>query len=272
METRFGSQSFTFLYDGSWEGFLTVIFESTRLLLVPARIEYSETYIPEIFDEVHEVSTLSENAERVWKGLCSKAGFDIASMCRGAFLSELPNIEMDLWHFQRKLFADTTGKYRGNVLDEHVQRIMATARKVQHEAHLLTGFVRFQTTAQGVHFATIEPEFRVLELLGPHFSARFPNLQWLIVDVRREQGLWHQNGEMQVVEISRRGLPMVENALHPSLVGGGQGEYHDLWRDYYDAINIPERRNPKLMARLMPRKYWKYLPERQVRGSESLSV
>jgi len=257
------AQASTWLYDGSFEGWLSVVFETTRLHMEPARIVATEGYIPELFEETHDVVTQVECASRVWKGLCQRGGFEVASMCRGAFLSELPGIELDLWHYQQKLFADHSGRFRGNVLDVHAQRVMATARKVSHEAHLLTGFVRFQTVEQGTLFATIEPEYRVLELLGPHFSRRFPNQDWFIVDVKREQGLLYQGANLQVVSISRRGLPMAQGALREDLASSGQSQFQKLWTDYYAAINIPERRNPQLMARLLPRKYWKYLPERQ---------
>jgi probable DNA metabolism protein len=39
--------------------------------------------------------------------------------------------------------------------------------------------------------------------------------------------------------------------------------YRSLWKAYYKAINIPERKNTRLMLRLMPRRYWKYMPEKQ---------
>jgi probable DNA metabolism protein len=36
-----------------------------------------------------------------------------------------------------------------------------------------------------------------------------------------------------------------------------------LWQRYYDAVNISSRNNPKLHLRQLPRRYWRYLPEKQ---------
>jgi hypothetical protein len=38
-----------------------------------------------------------------------------------------------------------------------------------------------------------------------------------------------------------------------------------LWQAYFDHVNIPERKNLKLHYRQMPRRYWKYLSEKQPR-------
>ena len=36
-----------------------------------------------------------------------------------------------------------------------------------------------------------------------------------------------------------------------------------LWQQYFAAINITQRNNPKLHLRQLPRRYWQYLPEKQ---------
>jgi hypothetical protein len=37
----------------------------------------------------------------------------------------------------------------------------------------------------------------------------------------------------------------------------------DLWRTYFKAICIRERLNPRKQLQDMPRRYWKYLTEKQ---------
>ena len=36
-----------------------------------------------------------------------------------------------------------------------------------------------------------------------------------------------------------------------------------LWKEYFNAINIKERNNPKLHRQNLPVRYWKYLTEKQ---------
>jgi probable DNA metabolism protein len=37
-----------------------------------------------------------------------------------------------------------------------------------------------------------------------------------------------------------------------------------LWKTYFIAVNITERNNPKLHLRQLPRRYWQYLPEKNL--------
>jgi len=39
--------------------------------------------------------------------------------------------------------------------------------------------------------------------------------------------------------------------------------FQNLWRDYLKAITIRERRNLKLQRQHLPKRFWKYLTEKQ---------
>jgi probable DNA metabolism protein len=41
-----------------------------------------------------------------------------------------------------------------------------------------------------------------------------------------------------------------------------EGLFQRLWKRYYEAANIPQRNNPKLHLRQLPRRYWQYLTEK----------
>jgi probable DNA metabolism protein len=250
------------LYDGTFEGFLTTVFQAAFLKITPHSIESSDRFTPNLLSNPLPISTDPEKAERVWSALVQRAGYSHASMVRGAFLSEIPGIEMQIWHFQRKLFADKSGTFCGNVLDEHVTTVLNTARKVQHEAHLHQGFVRFQVAPDGMSYAMIEPTYNIVELLASHFSARFPNMPWLIVDGKRLTGIHYDGNQVQQIQLSEKPTGLAQSTSANPGHTLSDNPYQDLWKSYYRAINIPERKNTKLMLRLMPRKYWKYLPER----------
>lgn len=258
----------TLLYDGSFDGFLSAVFEATRLKLNVERIVAEPRYVPGLFEEPRVVSTVAEQAERVWAGIENKVGRDISGIVRGAFLSELPDIETCLWHYLRKIFADPTGHVARNVLDEHTHLVLATARKVSHETHLFTGFVRFQTTESGLMVAVVEPQYNVLELLVPHFVRRFPNMAWMIVDGPRGRAVRYDGREVQELSCDPATLVGAQGKVEvPGAIA--QDPFGSLWLRYYDSVNIAERTNPRRVARLLPRKYWKYLPERQERFSSS---
>ena len=37
----------------------------------------------------------------------------------------------------------------------------------------------------------------------------------------------------------------------------------ELWRRYFSAVNISQRDNPRLHLSQLPRRFWRYLPEKQ---------
>ena len=38
--------------------------------------------------------------------------------------------------------------------------------------------------------------------------------------------------------------------------------YDQLWKDYFNSINIKERQNVKLHVQYLPKRYWRYLNEK----------
>jgi probable DNA metabolism protein len=40
--------------------------------------------------------------------------------------------------------------------------------------------------------------------------------------------------------------------------------FQALWKNYFEHIAIKERINPALHKRLLPKRFWKYLPEKQL--------
>jgi probable DNA metabolism protein len=69
-----------------------------------------------------------------------------------------------------------------------VAELMAAARRVSHEIHRLTGFLRFQELADGSLYAPFEPDHHVIMPLARHFSRRLPDRNWMLHDLRRQEG------------------------------------------------------------------------------------
>lgn len=54
-----------------------------------------------------------------------------------------------------------------------------------------------------------------------------------------------------------------DGKLNENLMATDEKLFQDLWRRYFNALTIKERINPKLHKQQLPRKYWKYLTEKQ---------
>ena len=222
-----------FLTDNSFEGFLSAVFEAFRLKLPVERIVAEEVYVPQMFEDTHIIVTNAENAARVWKALQK----NIAYMVIAAYLSELPIMETVLWNYLRKIFTKKIDA--ANTLDSDAHLVYQVANKVRHEAHIITGFVRFQKAENGLMVSFIEPTYNVIHLIQEHFFDRFPNMRWSIIDLKRRIIIGEQLEEMPVIK----------------------DDYSALWKGYFKSAAIAERKNLRLQKRCLPVKYWKHLTE-----------
>ena len=62
-----------FIYDNTFEGLLTVVFESFRMKIVADTIVGNNNYQTSLLDIPFEIKTDVLKAERVWKGIKKKA-------------------------------------------------------------------------------------------------------------------------------------------------------------------------------------------------------
>ena len=126
-------------------------------------------------------------------------------------------------------------------------------KKVGWEIHKLHGFVRFMEAESGALYAPISPDNDVCDLLLPHFRARLPHYAFVIHDVTRAKAAVYDGKNSFVAP-----LPHAEVLLSANEQG-----WQNLWKRYYDAVNIPSRERLRQMRGYMPVRYWKHLPEKQ---------
>jgi probable DNA metabolism protein len=229
----------------------------------PVQIVRERSLQPGIFDTPMRIVTDAVKSERVWNGILSRSSKQITRMFYLAFASELPDVEMTLYGYLEKLFADATGTFYKNMLDNHSFELYRVSRKVSHEIRRFHGFVRFQETSDGLLFAAIEPDHDIVSLIAPHFARRFGGQSWVIYDRRRDKGIFYQKPNMHEITLSDQQFDDITGEILQHVKSEDEDLYQILWKAYYKAISIPERKNTRLMLRLLPRRYWKYLPEKQ---------
>jgi len=237
----------TLLTDPSFEAFLSAVFEAFRLKLPVSKIVAENLYTPQMFEDTHNIATNYENAERVYKGMQKNAGNNIAFMVQAAYLSELPAMEISLWEYVKGIFINPENAQ--NTLDPHAHIVFQTANKVKAESHNIKGFVRFQKAENDLMVAIIEPTYNVVNLLAEHFTKRFPNMQWMIIDAKRETGIHYDGRDVYEISATAAEVPKIND------------EFTALWKGYYKFATIKERKNPRLQRRCLPVKYWKHLTE-----------
>lgn len=242
----------TYVYDGTLDGLFCVIFESFFRKAPPARIVRAPLAQDALFGPVVEVETDHGQAQRVERGLRRAAPAGTLDKLEHALLSDQPGVEMTIWRFASRLFdppeEDDAGAWLGPMLE--IDRL---DRRLRAEVHRMHAFVRFEEQDDGLFVARIAPDFDVLPLVAPHFEARYPAQRWLLADVRRGYGLLHEvGGVLRRIEVLPDAADTPEEAA-----------FQRLWRSYFEATTIAERRNLKLHLRHVPRRYWPYLTEKR---------
>lgn len=252
-----------FVFDGTLEGILTSIFECYSKKSAVVKLVSTTWYQPDAFQESYEVISQPDKANRVWNGLQAKLGKEWMRALYTSFLSENPQTFQHLFDFVRYILDNPAGA-SGNYGNASVLAISQMDRKVHREKHRMEAFIRFQQTADGIFYAHIEPDFNVLPLLSDHFSKRYADQKWIIFDLKRKYGLFYDLDK--VVEITfdfTQDLSPALNALPAKVLDPKEELYALLWKDYFKSTNIPARKNMKLHIQHVPKRYWKYLSEKQ---------
>ncbi len=218
-----------------------------------------------LFAENIDIQTDSAKAQRVWKGIQSKLSGKNKQLPFYAFLSEEPGIEIKIYRFLRRLFSEHFN-IETDFGDSDVLYLTQASRKVKQEAMRMLQFVRFQRTKDGVFFCGIEPCYDVLPLVISYFQQRFTDQRWLLYDLKRNYGVFYGNGKAEEVVISDQQFNRLNGQVKQELLEAGEDFYQQLWKSYFKHINIGERKNLKLQRQHMPRRFWKYLPEKQMRN------
>jgi len=156
------------------------------------------------------------------------------------------------------------------------EEIDYTDHRYTWEAHRLMGLLRFspEQTANGTRYiARCAPDYFVLPLLADHFSVRFGETSWAIIDEKRNCMVYSDHGEEPVLcrITSTNGADQNDAAdntkdnlqndgVIPEQKSSGD-EWEELWKNYHRSINNEDRANPKLQKHFIPQRFWKYLPE-----------
>ncbi len=249
-------------YDGTFEGFLSCVFDSYVNREYPAQFQ-DEAHIEHSFFPARWVGTDLAHAQRVLASLGKIDPFARELVVKG-FLTCTPEREKIIYRFIRSLYVIGKPLLR-QLSDEAVLPLMKAVRHLDGEVHLLKGFVRF-SDFEGTLAGEIKPKNRVLPLLRPHFCDRMYNEVFLLYDRTHREALAHRPGQWAI-------LPLDEFKM--AAPSAQEAQYRRLWKRFYDTIEIKERHNPRLRMTNMPKRYWETMTEFQdeayfLAGSDSL--
>lgn len=248
------------VYDGSFEGLLTAIFEVYEYKFHEPTIHREHAVSGSLFGEIHSVVTNKEKCERVYKKLQDKLSSKGFKQLYDSYLSELKGIEDVLLRYIQYAFS-TNKAVENDYSNPHVLMVQQTSRKVHREKHRMEAFVRFQLTKDQLYYSIIQPDYNVLPLISKHFKDRYADQRWLIYDSFRKYGLYYDG--QQVSEVQMKFETDMNNAENLKAIFDEKEDlYQQLWKQYFSSVNIKARKNMELHIQHMPKRYWRYLVEK----------
>ena len=255
-----------YVFDNTLDGLLTAVFDSFFLKQQDVTLLAEGEQLPLFADEPHRVVTDGKKAERVWKGLEKQLSKDGLHMVTISWLSEERTLNQPLFNFICKVFRLKRKGLEHNASDPDVLEVRNTCRRVLHEQLRMKQFIRFQKAKDGTYLAVVSPDHNVLPIIIDHFQDRFNDQPWLIYDAKRHYGFYYDG--KTVIRITFEDETTVpfnldNGKLNEEVLSNDDQLLQDLWRTYFKAICIKERMNPRKQLSDMPRRYWKYMTEKQ---------
>lgn len=242
-----------YIYDGSFEGLLTAVYQAYYQPEKPDSIVTKQRYTGGMFVNPVEIETDTEKANKVSDAIANKVSREALRHIYRAYLSELPEIETSIYHYIRIGFkvGKNIDKYH---TDSVVMTIHQISLKVSRERHRMLGLVRFRCTENNIYYASIEPDFNIVGLIAPHFANRLADQKWVIHDIKRGLAALYDCNNWVLIELAED--KKINSAEHEDF-------YQQLWKDYFSSATITGRKNLKLQRQFMPARYWKHLIEKQ---------
>lgn len=187
------------IYDGSFNGFLTTVYRAFDENIQVADIQKKNIRQNGLFSDTETVFTQMENAKSVWNGIQTKNHIAIRNIYF-AFLSEQKGIEILLYKYIKKLFSPGD-MLKLNFTEDLESKINQLAKIVGKEKRYMEGSIKFNTTADDIQLALIQPDNDVLPLISRHYRFQISHKPWLIFDSRRNYGLFYNLQSVELISL-----------------------------------------------------------------------
>ncbi len=242
-----------YLYDGSFEGLLTAIFDAWKDRDPVVSIVSRTGYVPSFLDQPREVKTDFDKFNRVYSSIEKKISAHAGRIIYRVWLSEDNRAADLILHFLK------TGYRIGAAVTNYIQDPMINNaielnKKVGREVHRFLGLMRFKEISKGIFYAGYEPDHNITVLVAPHFTERLASQPFIIHDKKRNICAVFDGKDLALSD---------EVPAIPDTGTETEDQYAALWKTFFKTVAIRERKNIRTQMQFMPKKYWKNLTEMQ---------
>ena len=237
------------VYDGSFEGFLSLVYKVYYEKLILAKIlrNYPDTLI---LEELCEIQTDEIQAKKVLVSLEKKFLKKNFETIFNIFMCDSKEFEIDLLQFIILGFKDQ--KQLSNINHSFIFNIQNFLKELFRHNHKMTGFVRFVELEDKTLYAKVDSKFNVVYFLGKHFLQRFNNQNYIIHDIQRKIAFIKNDDFIGVQEVSSFVEPKTSE---------DEQKFSKLWQTFFKSVAIESRENKNLQRQLVPLLYRTYMNE-----------
>lgn len=237
------------LYDGTFEGFLSLVYEVYYKKLKPTKI-YKTLPNEILFEEILEINSSKESGIKVLNAIKTKFPKEILEKILNIFMCDSKEFEMSLLEYIIIGFKDSKQLY--NINNSCVFYLNNLEKELFRVVHKLTGFIRFEELEDKTLYAKIESKFNVIYFLGRHFLKRFNNQNFIIHDINRKLAFVKMQNDYSVQEVAFFDEPNYSS---------NEEKFQKLWNSFFNGVTINERTNLKLQTQMVPLLYRTYMSE-----------
>ena len=237
------------VYDGTFEGFLSLVYEVYYKKLKPTKI-YKTLPTEMIFEEILEINTSKDNAIKVLTAIKTKFPKELIQRILNIFMCDSKEFEMALLEYIIIGFKDFKQLY--NINNSCVFYLNSLEKELFRLVHKMYAFIRFEELEDGTLYGKIESKFNVVYFLGKHFLKRFNNQNFIIHDLNRKLAFIKIDEDFSIQEVAYFDEPTFSS---------NEEKFQKLWKSFFKGVTIKERINLKLQQNLVPLVYRTYMSE-----------
>ena len=237
------------VYDGTFEGFLSLVYEVYYKKLKPIKI-YKTLPNEMIFEEILKINTSKDNAIKVLTAIKTKFPKELIQRILNIFMCDSKEFEMALLEYIIIGFKDFKQLY--NINNSCVFYLNSLEKELFRLVHKMYAFIRFEELEDGTLYGKIESKFNVVYFLGKHFLKRFNNQNFIIHDLNRKLAFIKIDEDFSIQEVAYFDEPTFSS---------NEEKFQKLWKSFFKGVTIKERINLKLQQNLVPLVYRTYMSE-----------
>ncbi|XOB63724.1 TIGR03915 family putative DNA repair protein [Campylobacterota bacterium DY0563] len=237
------------VYDGSFEGFLTLVYEVYYKKLKAEKILRE---IPQLLlmEELITIETDIQKATKVLTAIKTKFDKKNFELILNIFMCDTKEFEFELLRYIMIGFKDKNELF--NINNNEVFFLQNLEKELFRSIHKMYGFTRFEELEDNTLYAKIDTKFNLVYFLGKHFFKRLNNQNFIIHDLKRE---------LAFIKVGQKtSIEKVVDFEQPTL-SENEEKFTKLWNRFFNAVTIESRENKKCQQNFVPFIYRTYMTE-----------